>query len=126
MKKLISLLFCSVVICSAFAQRNDHDKRYNDYQVYQNSNNRYNERARVIQRINYEYNFRINQVSNNWTLSRGQKRRAIKTLEKQRAFEIRQANARFNDYGYNNRSKDSYNRNYDRSRDSHHDNDRDD
>ena len=126
MKKLISLLFCSVVICSAFAQRNYHDKRYNDHAVYQNSHNRYNERARVIRRINDEYNFRINQVSNNWTLSRRQKRRAIKTLEKQRAFEIRRANAHYNDYGYNNRSERSYDKNYDHSHNNHHDNDRDD
>ena len=126
MKKLISLLLCSAIICSVLAQRNNHDKRYNDYQVYQNNNYRYNERARMIRRINDEYNFRINQVNNNWTLSRRQKRRAIKTLEKQRAFEIRRANARYNDYGYNKRSKRSYDRNYDHSRNSHHDNDWDD
>jgi hypothetical protein len=126
MKKLISLLLCCVVICSTFAQRNDRDRRYNDYQVYQNNNNRYNERARTIRRINDEYNFKINQVNNNWTLSRGQKRRTVKMLEKQRAFEIRQANARRNDYGYNNRSNGSYNRNYDRSRNNRYDNDRDD
>ena len=126
MKKLISLLFCSAVVCTAFAQRNDHHKRYNDYQVYQNNNYRHNEIARIIRRINDEYNFRINQVSNNWTLSRRQKRRAIKTLEKQRAFEIRRANSHHNDYGYNNRSKGSYNRDYDHGRNSRYDNDRDD
>jgi len=65
MKKLISLLLCSAVICSAFAQRNYHDKRYNDYPVYQNNNYKYNERARLIQRINDEYNFRISQVNYN-------------------------------------------------------------
>ena len=126
MKKVITLLFCSAIICSAFAQRREHDKRYDNYPVYQNNNYRYNERARIIRRINDEYNFRINQVNNSWTLSRRQKRRAIKTLEKQRAFEIRRAHARYNDYGYNNRSKGSYKRNYDHGRSSHNDNDRDD
>ena len=98
MKKLITLLFCSALICTAFAQRNNYHKRYNN-SVYRNDN-RSNERAREIQRINYDYNFKINQVNYNPTLRRAQKRRAIKTLEKQRAFEIRQASARYNDYGY--------------------------
>ena len=106
MKKSLSLLLCSAIICSAFAQRNYYDKRYGDHPVYQNNIYRYNERARTIQRINAEYNFRINQVNANWTLSRRQKRRAVKSLEKQRAFEIRQANARFANYGYSNRSND--------------------
>ena len=123
MKKLISLLFCSAIICSAFAQRNHHNKRYNNYPVYLNNNYRYNERTRQIQRINNEYNFRISQVNNNWTLRRGQKKHAIKKLEKQRAFEIRQVNARFNDYGYNNKNHNgSYNRNYHHSHNSHHNN----
>jgi len=123
MKKLISLLLCSAIICSAFAQRNHRDKRYNNYPVYQNNDYRYNERARQIRRINNEYNFKINQVNNNWTLRHGQKKRAIKMLEKQRAFEIRQVNDRYNNYGYNNRSNGSYNRNYGRNHNSHHDND---
>ena len=122
MKKLISLLLCSAVICSAFAQRNYHDKRYNDYPVYQNNNYKYNERARLIQRINDEYNFRISQVNYNRSLRHGQKKRAIKMLEKQRAFEISQVNTRYNNYGYNNTSRD-YNRN---DRYIHHNNDWDD
>ena len=102
MKKVITFLCCSAIICSAFAQRNDYGKRYNNYPAYQNNNYRSNEKARLIQRLNAEYYFKINQVNNNWTLKRGQKKRAIKQLEKQRAFEIRQVNARYNDYGYNN------------------------
>ena len=127
MKKVITLLFCSAIICSAFAQRREHDKRYDNYPVYQNNNYRYNEKAREIRRINAEYNFRINQVNNNWTLKRGQKKRAIKQLEKQRAFEIRQVNHRYDNYGYNNkRNNDSYNNNYDYNRNSRHNDDWDD
>ena len=110
MKKLISLLFCSAIICSAFAQRNGHNKRYDNYSVYQNNNYKNNQRARLIQRINNEYNFKINQVSYNGALKRGQKKHAIKMLEKQRAFEISRVNARYNTYGYNNRNK-GYDRN---------------
>ena len=126
MKKATILLLCSAMICSVFAQRN-HDKRYNNYPVYQNNNYRGNEKARLIQRINAEYNFKINQVNNNWTLKRGQKKRAIKQLEKQRKFEIRQVNAHYNDYGYNNkRHNGRYNNRYDRARNDRNDNDRDD
>jgi hypothetical protein len=116
MKKLLTFLFLSVVACSAFAQRNHYDRRYNSYPVYQNNYDRYNERDRQIRRINAEYNFKINRVNSDWRLNRHQKKRAIKALEKQRAFEIKQVDRRFRDYGYN---RSTRNRRYDRDRDNY-------
>ena len=51
MKKIITLLFCSAIICSAFAQRREHDRPYNNYPVYQNNNYRYNEKKDLKESI---------------------------------------------------------------------------
>jgi hypothetical protein len=68
--------------------KNDRNGRYND-----KFDNRYNmaERARdrEIDRINREYDIRIDRVMNNHFLSRGQRMKQVKQLEKTRNNEIR-------------------------------------
>jgi hypothetical protein len=113
MKKFITFLFFSAIFCTVFAQRNNFDKRHNS--VYQHNNYRGNERAGEIRRINNEYNFKISHINYDPRLTRREKRRAIKILQKQRAFEISRTNARFNNYGYNRNRNDAYNKNYDRA-----------
>src|SRR5436190_1920021 len=112
MKKIITLLFCTVVFASAFAQTNHNDRddrnrnvnpnwNSNNNQVYQKEydrdDNRYNntvyqnnrtsiaQRDRQIQRITSQYDYRIQQVAYDRSLSNRQKRNAIKSLQAQKA-----------------------------------------
>ncbi len=110
MKKIITLLFCTAMLSSAFAQRNDRDDWKNDRgrSVYQNTRSTMAQRDQVIQRINREYDFKIQQVSYDRQMNRREKKRAIKYLQDQRAQKIKRTFAE-----YNNRYVYSNNRNHD-------------
>ena len=112
MKKIITLLFCTVLISSTFAQTNHHnDRRYNNATVYQNNKYRIDERTEMIQRINRRYDFRIQQISNDRYMNRREKKRAIKSLEAQKREDIKRIYSE-----YNNRYVYSNNRNHDDNR----------
>ena len=112
MKKIITLLFCTVLISSTFAQINHHnDRRYNNPTVYQNNKYRIDERAEMIQRINRRYDFRIQQISNDRYMNRREKKRAIKSLEAQKREDIKRIYSE-----NNNRYVYSDNRNHDDNR----------
>lgn len=84
---------------------NDHrgNGRYgNNRTVYQNNRYSIAQRDRMIQRINREYDFKIQQVSHNNYMSRREKRRAIKSLEAQKREQIRRVYSEYNNrYVYN-------------------------
>jgi hypothetical protein len=108
MKKIITLLFCTAVLTSAFAQRNNRNwnRQYNN-NVYQNGN-RISERNMQIQRVVAHYNYKIQQVSYDRSLSRRERKRLIKNLEAQRNWEVSRINS-----GYNNGNvyNDGFNKN---------------
>ena len=108
MKKIITLLFCTAVLTSAFAQTNNRhwNKQYNN-NVYQKGN-RISERNIQIQRVITHYNYKIQQVSYDRSLSRRERKRLIKNLEAQKNWEISRINS-----GYNNGNvyNDGFNRN---------------
>ncbi len=113
MKKLITLLFSTALLSSAFAQSNHRDGwdnddhrgngRYdNNRTVSQNSRYSITQRDRMIQRINREYDFKIQQVSHNNYMSRREKKRAIKSLEAQKREQIKRVYSEYNNrYVYN-------------------------
>ena len=115
MKKIFTLLFCTAIISSAFAQDGRHDwnnrnnfyhdhgeyNRHRDYDhdrdgraprvsffVYQNSRYRYDERDELIARISSSYDYQIQQVINDWSLSPREKRYEVGNLQTQKAQEI--------------------------------------
>ncbi len=138
MKKIITLLFCIALLSSAFAQNNHRDewkndinnrddpkydnnrddgkynsdrddrKNVNNSTVYQNNRYGIAQRDQLIQRINREYDYKIQQVSYDRYMNRREKKRAIKTLEAQKAEQINQAYSE-----YKNRYVYSDNRNHD-------------
>lgn len=145
MKKIITILFCSAVFTSAFAQTNRHDaddrnrnvntnwnsnsnqksydndhdrdnrhgvndNRYGNNNSYQN-NNYSSQRDIQIQRITSQYNYRIQQISNDRSLNRRQKERVIAQLQAQKAQQLNGIYAQYNNGNvYNNRDNDNYNR----------------
>ena len=115
MKKIFTLLFCTAIISSAFAQDgrhdwNDRDRGYHDHDeyyrhrdddhdrdrgkfhisffVYQNNRYRYDERDQLIARISSNYDYQIQQVINDWSLSPREKRYEVGNLQVQKAQEI--------------------------------------
>lgn len=115
MKKIFTLLFCTAIISSAFAQddhrdwnnRNntyrDHDEysQHHDYDhdrdrrgfhinffVYQNNRYRFGQRDELIARISSNYDYQVQQVINDWSLSPREKRYGIRSLQAQKAQEI--------------------------------------
>ena len=115
MKKIFTLLFCTAIISSAFAQddhrdrnyRNDmyrdrdhggygghHDHDYNrkrfsiNFFVYQNNKYRFEQRDELIARVSSNYDYKIQCVINDWSLSPREKRYSIRDLEAQKAQEI--------------------------------------
>ena len=115
MKKIFTLLFCTAIISSAFAQegrhdRDDRDRGYRDHDeysrhrdddhdrdrgrfrisffVYQNNQYRYDERDQLIARISSNYDYQIQQVINDWSLSPREKRYEVGNLQAQKAQEI--------------------------------------
>ncbi len=129
MKKIITLLFCIALLSSAFAQNNHRDEWKNDINnrydpkynndrddgkngnnstVYQNNRYGIAQRDQLIQRISREYDYKIQQVSYDRYMNRREKKRAIKTLELQKAEQINRAYSE-----YKNRYVYSDNRNHD-------------
>lgn len=108
MKKIITLLFCTALLSSAFAQNNHHDdwnhdndrhgnrRHNNNHNVYQN--NKYNtaQRDQLIQRINTQYDYKIQQVSIDRYMNRREKRRAIKSLQAQKEERINRIYSEYN------------------------------
>lgn len=142
MKKIITFLFCTAVLSSAFAQRdycdrndrntsavtygnsNDNQWNYqrndnwnnrpgrnyrmdnNNYPGYQNNSYNIYQRDQQIQKINYQYDYQAQQVMNNWSLSRWEKRDAIRDLQTQKAQQINNINYRCSDTNvYNDHSQ---------------------
>ena len=135
MKKFITFLLCTSLITSAFAQaghrnrgetyakrisENDQNRnkrrdwKYdNNNSVYQNNRYSVYQRNRLIEKVNREYNFKIQRVNHDRRLSRREKKRIIKSLQAQRVSEIRRINAGYENTVYNNRNKrdNNYNQN---------------
>ena len=117
MKKIFTLLFCTTIISSAFAQHDhrdwnnrnniyrDHDHDENGWHheyghdhnrrsfsinffVYQNNRYRFEQRDELIARVSANYDYQIQQVINDWSLSPREKRCSIRDLEAQKAQEI--------------------------------------
>ena len=123
MKKVITFLFCTAVISSAFAQpgRHDWDDRNTNNNSYGNAsaydhgyqNNhdrdrrRYNifQRDMQIQRVSRQYDYQIEQISCDRSLSRREKKFAIRALQAQKAEKINRIYLEYNGRGY------TYNRN---------------
>ncbi len=122
MKKFITLLFCSALFSSAFAQSNNHrndwkydnnrdnnnyDNRRDEWNNHHNNtayhNNRYSteQRDQLIQRVSREYDYRIQQISYDRYLNRREKRHAIKSLQAQKAEQINRIYTEYNNrYAY--------------------------
>lgn len=113
MKKIFTLLFCTAIISSAFAQddhrdwnngdhdgyrEHHHDRRYDDNNFFVYQNNRYwlSQRDEVIERISASYDYQIQDVINDWSLNPWQKRHEIRELQEQKAREINNIYAQCN------------------------------
>lgn len=114
MRKIITLLFVSAMLTSAFAQYDPKNKwnknnkddsyskdgKYDEGDDYRYKNSYYftpRERDMEISRINREYDYRIQSVKNKYFMNWYQKKRQIEFLKDQREREIRRVYARFND-----------------------------
>ncbi|MEO8413420.1 MAG: hypothetical protein ABI472_07155 [Ginsengibacter sp.] len=90
MKKIFTLLVCTALILSAFAQRNVAYQNQQNYKIRRgnyNNDPRY-ERDKEIARLNYFNNIRVQQLVNDPCLNIWEKRDAIRTLETQRIQKI--------------------------------------
>jgi hypothetical protein len=134
MKKIITLFFCTALFATSFAQSggrnwdnrnsNNQSPRNRDYQLdqdrdgipdkydknnrnttYQNNGYSIAQRNMQIQRITRQYDRQIQQVNYDRSLSRREKKNAIKALESQKIYEINRINAAYNSSVYNNRNK---------------------
>jgi hypothetical protein len=121
MKKILILLLSTGLFSASFAQGNHQQKdRYDRNDQYANaSNGRYdnrndhrfdnsrvsykNQRAIDIQRINREYNYKVQAINNNRYMRNRQKKLAIRDAQKERVNQIQMLNARYN--GYNDHGK---------------------
>lgn len=119
MKKIFTLLFCTAIITSAFAQddrgdwnrpdhdeyrgRHNYDRSYydNNFFVYQHNRYGFNQRDEVIERISASYDYQIREVINDWSLNPWQKRHEIRELQEQKNREINNIYAQCNNaYSY--------------------------
>ncbi|MEO6721363.1 MAG: hypothetical protein ABIN67_13425 [Ferruginibacter sp.] len=112
MKKIITLFASVLLVASAFAQhdgnqkgygnKNDRDVVYNDGRYNKNDNRRdgysfsKRERDMQINRINREYDNKINAVRHKWFMNNAKKQRMIWSLEEDRKNEIREVYVKFN------------------------------
>jgi len=98
MKQIFTLLISLGAFATSFAQ---HSPRHNDDGYVYNEGKHYGgnfsprEKAFQVERINREYDFKINAIRKSWNLSRHQKKVAIRNLEKQRARKIHIVNEKF-------------------------------
>jgi hypothetical protein len=115
MKKVFALVFALGAMTAVFAQRgNDRRDESRDvilgqpnrniYDDHRNNNGYYSirERDAQIERINREYNWRIESVKHDRYLRKAERKRQIRILENERDARIREAMERYN--YYNNRS----------------------
>ena len=110
MKKIITFLFCTAVISSAFAQtdnqscneKNTNSDYYNNSMNYQYGDKQYdykkdfgyyhndeyqniiNQRDEEIQKVNYQNEWQVHQIVNNCDLNIWEKRDILNNLESQR------------------------------------------
>lgn len=98
MKQIFTLLLSLGAFATSFAQ---YSPRYKDDRYVYNENKRYGgnfsprDKAFQVERINREYDFKINGIRRSWNLSHHQKRVAIRNLERERARKIHMVNERF-------------------------------
>lgn len=98
MKQIFTLLISLVAFATSFAQ---YSPRHKDDRYVYNESKRYGgnfsprDKAFQIERINREYDFKINAIRNSWNLGRHQKKVAIRNLERERARKIHMVNKRF-------------------------------
>ena len=124
MKKLITLLSCTALFASAFAQTNhrDWDDRNTNDKVYRKDhdrddwrrNNDYSisQRNMQIQRISNRYDYQIQQVKYDRSLSRRERKHAVRALQAEKAQQINRVYSEHNNRNvYNGRR--NRNRNYD-------------
>jgi len=123
MKKVFALVFALGAMTAVFAQggygRNESrdvilgQPNRNVYDHNRNGNYYGMDRQAEINRINQEYNWRIQQIQHDRYLRRSERRRQIRFLEAERDQRIREVMRSYNDRNYNRRDRD-------------HDHDRDD
>ena len=133
MKKIFTLLFAVGFLTAIHAQSgsrdnrdyrdnqqsnqwgNNHDNnvvgnnsKFDSHDRYDNNFGSYDGNIRMqIARINQKYDFKIQQVRNNFFMRRFEKMRMIRSLEEQRQQEIRMAYARSSRWGQHDRGYDS-------------------
>jgi hypothetical protein len=117
MKKIFTLVLSTLFVSAAFAQYDNADwNRYNyhpyqpqaDAYAYSNNNyfyyngNRYymDQRDEVIRQVSANYDFRIQQVANDWYMSPWQKRNAIDNLKDQKERDINSIYSQCNEQSY--------------------------
>jgi len=132
MKKIITLFFCTALFATSFAQSRSRDwddnntqNRNGNYQTdrdrdgipdrYDRNNTTYQsngytvaQRDMQIQRVVREYDYKIQQVNYDRSMSRREKKNTIKVLESQKINEINRINAAYNNSVYNNNRKRNY------------------
>lgn len=121
MKKIFTLIFSIALISTAWSQRSNEDWNNqtdgyskNDNRVYRhndygNSGFYYftpRERDMMIDRINRNYDYKINNVKNQFFMNWIHKKRQIRNLDMQRNYEIQAVNDKFN--SRRNRFYDTY------------------
>jgi hypothetical protein len=118
MKKVFALVFALGAMTAVFAQRG-YDRRDESRDVILGQPNRnvydehrndgyysIRERDAQIQRINREYNLRIESVKHDRYLRKAERKRQIRILENERDARIREVIERYNYYnGRNNRNR---------------------
>lgn len=127
MKKVFALVFALGAMTAVFAQSGYGRNESRDVILGQGNRNIYDnsrngnyygmDRQAEINRINQEYNWRIQQVQHDRYLRRSERKRQTRFLENERDQRIREVVRSYNDRNYNRR---------DRHRDRDGDHDRDD
>jgi hypothetical protein len=85
----------------------DAESRRNDGPVYEdNRRNTSGSREAEVDRINREYDYKIQSIRDNNALTREEKQRIITDLNREREKEIRRVNARSRDRDYDDRNDD--------------------
>jgi len=107
MKKIFTFLFCIPIISAAFAQEYSHGgKNLNITTDYRSNStfhrdfdyqNTINQRDQEIQKVNYQNEWQIHQVVNNYDLGIWEKRDILNNLETQRIQKLNDIYNRYND-----------------------------
>ena len=115
MKKLLTLVFCLGTLSSVFAQNRDYrpnddrrnnNDRKNNYEARNDDRGRryddaykfsVRERDELINRINRDYDNKIESVRRRWLMNSQDRRRVISSLEFERSSKIKGIYARFAD-----------------------------